>query len=65
MPTRRDFLQTAAAAGAARMVYGQAKDRKLKIGVIGAGWYGIVDMKAAYEVGNVECAAIAMSTANT
>lgn len=59
MPTRRGFLQSAAAAGAVKMVYGQARDRKLKIGVIGAGWYGMVDMKAAYDVGNVECAAIA------
>jgi predicted dehydrogenase len=59
MSTRREFLQAAAAAGLSRTVYGQSRDRKLKIGVIGTGWYGMVDMNAAYEVGNVECAAVA------
>ena len=29
-------------------------DRKLKIGLIGSGWYGIVDLKAALKVGGVE-----------
>ena len=29
-------------------------DRKLKIGLIGAGWYGMVDIKAALKIGGVE-----------
>jgi predicted dehydrogenase len=41
------------------MTFGQAQNRKLKLGVIGAGWYGMVDMNAAWKVGNVECIAIA------
>jgi predicted dehydrogenase len=34
------------------------QDRKLKIGLIGAGWYGMVDVKAALKVGGVEVIAI-------
>jgi predicted dehydrogenase len=30
------------------------QDRKLKIGLIGAGWYGMVDIKAALKVGGTE-----------
>jgi predicted dehydrogenase len=41
------------------MAYGQAESRKLKLGVIGAGWYGMVDMNAAWKAGNVECIAVA------
>lgn len=33
-------------------------DNKLKIGLIGAGWYGMVDIKAALKVGGVEVTAI-------
>ena len=29
-------------------------DRKLKLGLIGCGWYGMVDVKAAFKVGGVE-----------
>jgi predicted dehydrogenase len=36
----------------------QAQDRKLRIGVIGCGWYGGVDMRAAFNVGGVECTAL-------
>lgn len=58
--TRRAFLGAAAATGAAlgRTVSGAAADRKLKMGVIGVGWYGMVDAKAALKVGGVEAAAI-------
>jgi predicted dehydrogenase len=35
-----------------------SSDRKLKIGLIGAGWYGMVDIRAAFKVGNVEIAGI-------
>lgn len=33
-------------------------DRKLKIGLIGAGWYGMVDINAAFKVGGVEVTGI-------
>lgn len=46
-------------ASAATAAFGQAQNRKLKLGVIGVGWYGMVDMNAAWKVGNVECVAIA------
>ena len=46
---RRQFVGAAVAAGAV-----QAQDRKLKLGVIGCGWYGGVDMRAAYNAGGVE-----------
>lgn len=55
MTDRRSFLGTLAAG---RLAYGAAADRKLKLGVIGAGWYGMVDLKAAYDAGGVECAAV-------
>jgi len=58
--SRRAFLGTAAAGTMAmtRSVYGAARDRTLKMGVIGVGWYGMVDAKAALKVGGVEVAAI-------
>jgi len=58
--TRRAFLGAAAATGAAlsRSVYGAAEDRTLKMGVIGVGWYGMVDAKAALKIGGVQAAAI-------
>ncbi|MBN2474593.1 MAG: Gfo/Idh/MocA family oxidoreductase [Pirellulales bacterium] len=57
---RRTFLGTAAAGTVAltRSVYGAAAERTLKMGVIGVGWYGMVDAKAALKVGGVEVAAI-------
>jgi len=33
-------------------------DRKIKLGLIGCGWYGMVDVKAAFEVGGVEVIAL-------
>ena len=30
------------------------QDRKIRIGLIGAGWYGMVDINAAFKTGNVE-----------
>jgi len=58
--SRRAFLGAAAATGAAlsRSVYGAAQDRTLKMGVIGVGWYGMVDAKNALKVGKVEAAAV-------
>ncbi len=59
---RREFLGTAAAAGAlalARPAFGQAADaKKLSLGVIGVGWYGMVDAKAALKAGGAEIAAV-------
>jgi len=34
------------------------QERKLRIGLIGAGWYGMVDLEAALKVGGVEVTAI-------
>lgn len=58
--SRRTFLGTAAAGTLAlgRTVYGAAEARTLKMGVIGVGWYGMVDTKAALNVGGVEVGAI-------
>jgi len=57
--TRRQFL-AAAAAGAAALssAHAHTEDRPLRLGVIGVGWYGMVDAKAALKVGGVEIAAI-------
>jgi predicted dehydrogenase len=58
--TRRAFLGAAAAVGAAvgRTGYGFAENRTLRMGVIGVGWYGMVDAKAALKAGGVEAVAI-------
>ncbi|MEN6606608.1 MAG: Gfo/Idh/MocA family oxidoreductase [Bryobacteraceae bacterium] len=50
MQNRREFLASLAVAAQAAP--------KIKIGVIGCGWYGMVDLKAAFKVGGVECAAL-------
>ncbi len=63
---RRTFLgATAVAAGAAllqvdtrRAKGSQQEKKKLQLGVIGVGWYGMVDAQAALKVGDVEIAAI-------
>lgn len=59
---RRSFIRTASIGSAALLasMYGQAlpQDRKIKIGLIGAGWYGMVITKAALKVGGVEVVAI-------
>src|SRR6185369_12203065 len=61
--TRRDFLR-GTAVGAVALSSGPAfiraaePDRKLRMGVIGCGWYGMVDAKAALKAGGVEVVAI-------
>ncbi len=61
---RRTFIRSAAAAGAVAASTTVARnavaadDKKLTIGVIGVGWYGMVDAKAALKVGGVEVTAI-------
>jgi predicted dehydrogenase len=61
---RRTFLGTTALGTAAlgsfalRAADGGANPRKLKLGLIGCGWYGLVDLKAAFKVGGVEIIAL-------
>ena len=60
---RRTFLGASAAVAAGAMVFPagrvQAQEKKqLQIGVIGVGWYGMVDAKAALKVGDVQIAAV-------
>ncbi len=57
---RRSFLITTAAgtAALASNVSVAAESRKLKMGVIGVGWYGMVDAKAALKAGGVEVTAV-------
>ncbi len=55
---RRKFLEKASISSAAIVssfnIPAFAKDKKLKIGLIGCGWYGMVITKAALKVGGVE-----------
>lgn len=60
---RRQFLQTAAFGAATlsqfpALLRGAEPDHKLRLGLIGCGWYGMVDVKAALKVGGVEIAAL-------
>ncbi len=59
---RRKFLEmtTMGSAALASSVYLPSiqADKKLRIGLIGAGWYGMVDVKAALKSGAVEVAAL-------
>jgi len=61
--TRRQFLQTTAVSALAlsqfpSVLQAADPDRKLKLGLIGCGWYGMVDVKAAFQVGGVEVIAL-------
>ena len=61
---RRSFLGASAAAAGAIILGGPsvvAQDvsaKRLQLGVIGVGWYGMVDAKAALQVGDVDIVAI-------
>ena len=59
---RRTFLCTSASAAGAlalgTMTGHAAEKPTLKMGVIGVGWYGMVDAKAALKVGGVEVVAV-------
>jgi predicted dehydrogenase len=57
---RRQFLAAVASGGAAlaRPRFGAGADRRLRVGVIGCGWYGMVDMNAAWKAGGVEAVAL-------
>jgi predicted dehydrogenase len=61
--TRRHFLHGAATGAVAlsqfpALLDGAEPDAKLKLGLIGCGWYGMVDLKAALKVGGVEVVAL-------
>jgi predicted dehydrogenase len=49
---RREFLGGLAVTGLAR---GAQAGGKIKFGLIGCGWYGMVDLQAAFKRGGVEC----------
>src|SRR5689334_15681888 len=60
---RRTFLHGSALATAAASMLpsrglAAADDQKLKLGLIGCGWYGMVDVEAAFKVGGVEIVAL-------
>lgn len=61
---RREFIGTAAAAplvidGVLRpSLAGNENQPKLKLGLIGCGWYGMVDVRAAFKIGGVEVVAL-------
>ena len=60
---RRSFLHRSALATAAVNVlpsngFAAQADDKLKLGLIGCGWYGLVDVEAAFKVGGVELIAL-------
>ncbi|MBK9390975.1 MAG: Gfo/Idh/MocA family oxidoreductase [Bacteroidetes bacterium] len=62
MMKRRRFIElsTVGSAAVASSLYlpGSFQSRKIKIGLIGAGWYGMVDIKAALKIGGVEVIAL-------
>jgi predicted dehydrogenase len=61
---RRTFIGTVTSASVAlpglfsRAAETTGTPRKLKLGLIGCGWYGLVDVKAAFKVGGVEVVAL-------
>ncbi len=57
---RREFLGTVAAGAMALAGSGRAAgaEKKLQLGVIGVGWYGMVDARAALKAGGCEIAAV-------
>ncbi len=57
-PTRRAFLRTTAALTVGRLSFAAPENRPLRMGLIGCGWYGMVDLKAALQVGGVEFIAL-------
>jgi predicted dehydrogenase len=63
LPNRREFLQTAALGAATlsqfpSVLKAAEPDHKLRMGLIGCGWYGMVDVKAALKAGGVEIVAL-------
>jgi len=61
--TRRQFLQSSALGAIAvsqvpAVLEGAEPDRRLRLGLIGCGWYGMEDTKAAIKAGGVEITGI-------
>src|SRR5512140_311520 len=58
--SRRGFLKTSALGAVAlpAALQGAEPERKLRIGLIGCGWYGMVDLKTAHKLGGVETVAL-------
>lgn len=58
--SRRQFLKASAigAISLPAILRGADSDRKIKLGLIGCGWYGMVDLKAAHQLGGVETVAL-------
>lgn len=61
--TRRQFLQSSAVGAVAlsqmpAVLRGAESERKLKLGLIGCGWYGMEDAKAALKTGGAELTSI-------
>ncbi len=61
--TRRHFLQTTALGTVAlsqfpSVLRGAESDRKIKLGLLGCGWYGMVDLKDALRAGGVDVVAL-------
>ena len=60
--SRREFLQASASAAGGLALSAAtsqaAEPPKLRLGVIGVGWYGMVDAKAALKVGGVEVVSV-------
>jgi predicted dehydrogenase len=54
---RRDFLGGMAVA-AGQLARGAQTGDKIRFGLIGCGWYGMVDLQAAFRSGGVECIAL-------
>ncbi len=60
---RRQFVRGAVVAAGSvgvspRGVWAQEPGRTLKLGLIGCGWYGLVNVEAAFKVGGVEVVAV-------
>lgn len=61
--SRRSFLQMTAAGSLAvtqvsAIIQGAEDGRKLRLGLVGCGWYGMVDAKAALQAGGAEFVAV-------
>ena len=54
---RREFIG-GVALGAAELARAVQAGDKIKLGLIGCGWYGMVDLRAAFKAGGVECVAL-------
>jgi len=60
--SRRGFMSAAAGAGVLAqfpsVLRGAEDGRKIRLGLVGCGWYGLVNVNAAFKVGGVEVVAV-------